>query len=114
MRITLCGSTKFKEVFIEANVTLTLKGHTVYSVSCYGHAEERVYTDKQKTVLDLVHLDKILNSDAIVVLNVDDYVGESLCKEVFWARMQGKDIYWLEPSTHQLPSEELTLLELLG
>lgn len=39
MIITLCGSTKFKDEFMEAQKELTLEGHIVISVGCFGHAD---------------------------------------------------------------------------
>lgn len=53
-------------------------------------------TPEEKRRFDLVHFEKIDNSDAIVVLNVDGYIGDSTTREVEWARMKRKDVYWLE------------------
>lgn len=104
MRITLCGSTRFKNTFQEWNHKLALAGHTVYSLSLFareasdlGKEGNVTITDNEKITLDLVHLDKILNSDAIVVVDVDSYVGFSTKREIQWARMQGKIIYWITP-----------------
>ena len=36
--ITLCGSTRFKNEFMEANKRLTLEGNIVISVGLFGHA----------------------------------------------------------------------------
>ena len=35
--ITLCGSTRFKDEFIEAQKKLTLEGNIVISVGLFGH-----------------------------------------------------------------------------
>ena len=97
MRITLCGSAKFESLFHQWNKDLTLAGHTVYGLAVYPSymkGEKNWYSEEEKTKLDLVHLDKISNSDAIVVLNQDGYVGESTKKEIEWARIQNKKIYW--------------------
>lgn len=103
MRITLCGSTRFEPLFHEWAAKLALAGHTVYSLSLFareasdiGKDGKLILTDEQKITLDLVHFDKILNSDAIVVLNHDGYAGSSTRREVQWARLQRKTIYWLE------------------
>lgn len=102
MRITLCGSTRFEPKFHEWNHKLALAGHTVYSLSLFGREAKDVgkdgnktVTEDEKIVLDLVHLDKIMNSDAVVVIDVDEYVGFSTAREVRWARMQGKHVYWI-------------------
>src|SRR5262245_34922298 len=100
MRITLCGSTRFKAEFERWNHLLALSGHTVYSLSVFARQESDVgkdgapvITEAQKVTLDLVHLDKILNSDAVVVVDVGGYAGFSTRREVEWARMQGKEVY---------------------
>lgn len=36
--ITLCGSTRFKDVFMEAQKQLTLEGDIVISVGLFGHS----------------------------------------------------------------------------
>lgn len=100
MRITLCGSAKFENRFIEWNERLTMKGHVVYSLAVMpsSKGDKNWYTLEQKTILDQVHLAKILNSDAIVVLNEDGgYYGESTTNEIRWARMNGKKVYWTMP-----------------
>lgn len=102
MRITLCGSTRFEAQFHEWNHKLAVAGHTVYSLSLFGReaadegkAGNKLITETEKITLDLVHLDKIMNSDAIVVIDVDEYVGFSTKREIQWARMQGKRVYWI-------------------
>lgn len=104
MRITLCGSTRFKDQFMEWNHKLAISGHTVYNLSLFGREAHDVgkgdavlISEQEKITLDLVHLDKILNSDAVVVIDVDSYTGFSTKREVQWARMQNKRIYWITP-----------------
>ena len=36
--VTLCGSTRFKNEFMEAQKRLTLEGNIVISVGLFGHA----------------------------------------------------------------------------
>lgn len=100
MRITLCGSAKFEGSFHEWNKKLTLKGHTVYGLAVYPsfmEGDKNWYNEKQKITLDLVHFDKICNSDAIVVIDVDQYIGDSTRREIEWARIQGKRVFWITP-----------------
>ena len=40
--ITLCGSTRFKEEFLEAQKRLTLEGNIVISVGLFGHSGDDV------------------------------------------------------------------------
>ncbi len=110
MRITLCGSTRFKSVFEEWNHKLAVAGHTIYSLSIFAREESDVgkesnitITDEEKVTLDLVHLDKILNSDAIVVIDVNGYTGFSTKREIEWARMQRKFIYFITKESAKSP-----------
>jgi len=96
MRITLCGSTKFKEEFEEWNKRLSTQGHIVYSVSCFGHSGD-VLTSQEKETLDHVHKQKIDNSDAIVVLNRNGYIGDSTKSEIKYAEKNAKKIFYLYP-----------------
>lgn len=95
MNITLCGSTRFKDVFDKANAELSLRGHTVYSCALWGHSGDTL-TPNNKLMLDAVHFSKIVNSDAILVLNAEDYVGESTRREIYFAHAMGKSIFFLE------------------
>lgn len=104
MRIALCGSTRFKTYFEAWNHALAVSGHTVYSLSLFGREASDVgkegnvvITDAEKITLDLVHLDKILNSDAVVIIDVEGYIGFSTKREIEWARMQNKRVYWIMP-----------------
>jgi hypothetical protein len=96
MKITLCGSTRFHERFRELNGLLTKHGHVVYSVALAEKAGDPL-TAEDKIVLDLVHLRKISESDAIVVIGAQEdgtfYIGESTSREIMWALMNGKDVF---------------------
>ena len=93
MKITLCGSTKFRTEYEEMNKVLSKRGHVVYSVSCFMHSGDTL-TDEEKITLDLVHLKKILYSDFIFVIDKDEYVGESTRKEIQWAELNEKGILY--------------------
>src|SRR5579863_9039742 len=98
MRITLCGSAKFENEFKEWNKKLTLAGHVVYSLACYPSdcGGKDWYNQDQKNMLDVMHLAKIDNSDAIVVINKDYYIGESTQREILYAQYKYKTIYYTE------------------
>ena len=76
--ITLCGSTRFKEEFLEAQKRLTLEGNVVISVGLFGHSGyDVVWTEGVKDMLDCQHLAKIDLADEIFVINVGGYIGDS-------------------------------------
>lgn len=94
--ITLCGSTRFKDEFERVNKEMTLAGHVVFSVGCFGHSGDS-FTDKQKEMLDDIHKQKIDMSNGIYVINKDGYIGSSTKNEIKYAYRQNKTIAFMEP-----------------
>lgn len=96
--ITLCGSTRFKEDFIKAQEMLTLQGWIVLTVGLFGHADNKyqeVITPEVKEMLDDMHKRRIDMSDAIYVINRNNYIGESTSSEIQYAMKQGKEIMYM-------------------
>lgn len=95
--ITLCGSTRFKEQFNDANFWLTMNGYIVLSVGSFLHSDNdpeiKDIIVEHKQELDVLHKDKIDMSRAIIVIDVDGYVGESTESEIRHALKRGKTIY---------------------
>ena len=95
--ITLCGSTKFKEQFLEVQKQLTLKGYIVISVGLFGHSgDNEVWKPGTKEMLDDMHKRKIDMADEIFVINVGGYIGESTKSEIAYAKEIGKKVNYLE------------------
>ena len=95
--ITLCGSTKFKDAFMEAQKRLTLEGNIIISVGMFGHSgDDEVWTEGTKAMLDDMHKRKIDMADEIYVINVGGYIGESTRSEIEYARKNGKKVQFLE------------------
>lgn len=103
--ITLCGSTRFKNAFMEAQKRLTLEGNIVISVGLFGHAgdtevwegvDEGTVTST-KRMLDDMHKRKIDMADEIFVVNVGGYIGDSTRSEIQYAKTRGKPVGYLEP-----------------
>lgn len=105
--ITLCGSTRFKEEFLEAQKRLTLEGNIIISVGLFGHAgDNEVWENmdegtltKTKAMLDDMHKRKIDMADEIFVINVGGYIGESTQSEIEYAKATGKAVRYLEDSS---------------
>lgn len=93
---TICGSTKFKEAFIEANKKLTLEGKIVLTVGFFEHAQGIALTEEQFELLKALHFEKIRMSDEIFVVNVNGYIGNSTQIEIAYAKDLGKKIMYLE------------------
>ena len=102
--ITLCGSTRFKEQFIQVQKDLTLKGNIVISVGLFGHSgDSEVWENmdegtltKTKEMLDDMHKIKIDMADEIFVVNVGGYIGDSTRSEIKYAQENGKLVRYLE------------------
>jgi len=95
--ITLCGSTRFKDEFLETQKRLTLEGNIVISVGLFGHSgDNEVWTEGVKDMLDRQHLAKIDLADEIFVVNVGGYIGDSTRREIAYANYRGKSITYLE------------------
>jgi len=102
--ITLCGSTRFKDQFFEAQKRLTLEGNIVISVGLFGHSGDTEVWEgmdegtrsKTKEMLDDMHKRKIDMADGIYVINVDGYIGESTKSEIEYALSHGKTIEYLK------------------
>jgi hypothetical protein len=91
MIITLCGSARFESYFKVWNEALSLAGHVVFSLAAYPSDKAGLktwYTEAQK--------DKIAASDAVLILNVFGYVGESTISEIEFAKKHKKPIHALE------------------
>lgn len=103
--ITLCGSTRFKEAFMEAQKRLTLAGNIVISVGIFGHSEnddilkemDNETLEKTKIILDDMHRCRIDMADEIYVINVNGYIGDSTKSEIAYAKATGKKINYLIP-----------------
>ena len=96
--VTLCGSTRFKDAFLEAQKNLSLQGNIVISVGLFGHSgDEEVWKPGVKERLDEMHLRKIDLADEIFVINVGGYIGESTRREIAYARSTGKPVRYLMP-----------------
>ena len=102
--VTLCGSTRFKNEFMEVQKRLTLDGNIVISVGLFGHSgDSEVWENmdegtltKSKEMLDDMHKRKIDMADSIFVINVGGYIGDSTRSEINYAIERGKKVRYLE------------------
>lgn len=95
--VTLCGSTRFKDAFFEVQKRLTLEGCIVISVGLFGHSgDDEVWREGMKAMVNDMHRRKIDMADAIFVVNVGGYIGESTRGEIEYALRNGKEVQYLE------------------
>jgi hypothetical protein len=86
---------------------LELNDWAVLTVASYYHKEKdqtlRKWIEANKRKLDRLHLEKIDISQAIVVIDVDHYIGESTRAEIRHAAARRKLVfYWSDGSWKKL------------
>ena len=91
--ITICGSMKFINTMIEIGEKLELEGNCVllpfYNLN---RASKDSYTEEEGKMLDLAHKERIKLADEIVIIDVNEYIGESTKKEIEFATLLNKEI----------------------
>lgn len=94
--VTICWNMKFKNEMMKFAEELELKeGYAVIQciyVNTWGN-----YDKKDKEKFGKLHFKKIDISDAIYIVNVNGYVGESTKKEIEYAKSLNKKILSLKP-----------------
>ncbi len=101
--VTLCGSTRFKDEFMQVQKDLTLQGYIVLTVGLFGHSGDNEVWENMdegtltatKQMLDDMHLRKIDMSGEIFVVDPGGYIGESTKNEIAYAAEHGKKIRYL-------------------
>ena len=107
MKITLCGSLSFAKEMLEVQKELEKLGHDVLMpksvVPCVGGkklSEDFQYCIENNVIKE--HFKKILESDAILVLNMEKngikhYIGGSALMEIGFAHFNDKKIFLMNP-----------------
>lgn len=97
--ITICGSLKFqKEMMITAQ-NLALEGNCVLT-PVYLVQEHCEITEEQIKKLKEAHFKRIELSDAILVIDKDNYIGNSTKLEIEYAKSLGKEIIYYSNLTN--------------
>ena len=92
--ICLCGSTKFKKSFERINAILTLNSKVVLAPAVWAHHDYIDISNDQKFELDKLHKQKIYMSDCILVVNENNYWGDSTKGEIQYATNLNKPVFY--------------------
>lgn len=92
--ITVCGSLRFKDEIIKITEEMELQGDCMISVIYPTNEDKDFYTDEEADILDKTHKEKIRISDAILVVNVNGYIGSSTQSEIEFAKSLNKEIIY--------------------
>ena len=91
--ITLCGSLRFKNEMMAVAEKMALEGYCVLT-PVYPVSENIERTEEQLIKLKDAHFKRIELSDAILVVNINNYIGESTNLEIDYAKKLGKEIVY--------------------
>ena len=91
--ITLCGSLRFQKEMMEVAEKMALKGNCILT-PVYPVSENSKRTEEQMQKLKEAHFKRIELSDAILVVNVNNYIGNSTNLEIEHAKKLGKEILY--------------------
>lgn len=92
--ITVCGSYKFKNEIKQITEMMALKGNCMITPIDLTKQNKDAYTEEQILMLGKMHKEKIKLSDAILVVNVNGYIGDSTKSEIEFAKSLNKEILY--------------------
>ncbi len=93
--ITVCGSIKFIKEMMEITEKMELEGNCML-VPIYNPArpDKDSFTLEEAEILDKIHKERIKLADAILVVNVNGYIGKSTRAEIEFAKKLNKEIIY--------------------
>lgn len=91
--ITLCGSLKFQKEMMIVAEKMALEGNCILT-PVYPTLDNIERTEKQLIKLKEAHFKRIELSDAILVVNVNNYIGNSTNLEIEYAKKIEKEIIY--------------------
>lgn len=92
--ITVCGSLKFMKEIAEITEKMNLQGNCMLSIVYPAKSDKDGYTDEEIAMMKKMHKERIRLSDAILVVNVDNYIGSSTRNEMEFAKSLNKEIIY--------------------
>lgn len=91
--ITLCGSLKFQKEMMKIAEKVALEGNCILT-PVYPVLDNIKRTEEQLVKLKEAHFKRIELSDAILVINLNNYIGNSTNLEIDYAKKLGKRIIY--------------------
>lgn len=95
--ITLCGSLKFQKEMMIVAEKMALEGNCILT-PVYPTIENLKRSEEQLQKIKEEHFKRIELSDAILVINVNNYIGNSTSLEIQYAKDLGKEIIYYTDS----------------
>ena len=91
--ITICGSLNFQKEMLYVAQQLALEGNCILTPT-FPVSNNLNITNDQLKKLKEEHFKRIDLSDTILVMNVNNYIGESTSLEIEYATRLGKEIIY--------------------
>ena len=91
--ITLCGSLKYQKEMMVVAQKMALEGNCVLTPT-YLVMEDIKITSEQLEKLKNEHFKRIELSDSILVINYNNYIGDSTRLEIDYAKKLNKEIIY--------------------
>lgn len=92
--ITVCGSYKYEKEMKEITEYMALQGNCMITPIDLCKPNKEAYTKEQAIMFDKMHKEKIKLADAILVVNVNGYIGKSTKSEIEFAKSLNKEILY--------------------
>lgn len=100
--VCLCGSSRFKDAFMEAAQRETLDGKVVLMPHIFRDSGDACSAE-DKVRLNRLHFRKIDLSDEVLIINVGSYISPNAQRELDYARHIRKRVRFLESQAEPLP-----------
>lgn len=91
--ITMCGSLEFQKEMMKVAEKIALDGYCVLT-PVYPVLENIERTEEQLIKLKEAHFKRIELLDAILVVDINNYIGNSTNLEIDYAKKLGKEIIY--------------------
>ena len=93
--IQICGSMKFIQEMMEISEKIELQGDIVL-IPMYNpsRSNKDAFTNEEILMLNKMHRERIKLSDAILVVNVDGYIGNGTKSEIEYAKSLNKEVIY--------------------
>lgn len=92
--ITICGSLRFKDAMMKVAMQMELAGNVVLTPIFLTGDNKDIYTEEEVIMLGKIHKEKIKLSDAILVVDEDNYIGNSTRNEIEFAKSLNKEVIY--------------------
>ena len=102
--ITVCGSYRFQKEINEITEKMELEGNCMLTPIDLTKPSN-FYTEDDFVILGNMHKEKIKISDAILVVNVNGYIGEDTRSEIDYAKSLNKEIIYYNDLISEIMSK---------